>query len=110
MEIRKELQKEVDVARSQGRNAVLRHDKIVYLEQGKTHKSNYHNSKRKSSKSPENQSNSTQFHKNKISFPQRTSKKTKIDMRNFLVPKEIETNSSIIPTSTQIISDSQHEQ
>lgn len=107
IEKRKELQKEVDIARSQGKMAVLRYDKIVYLEQ---RKNNQHSSKRKPSKSPENQRTFTPFQENRTSLFQRTTKKTKVDMRNYFIPKETDTSSSPNTMSSQTMCDTRIEQ
>lgn len=109
IEKRKELQKEVDVARKQGKNAVLRSDKIVYLDERK----NYNRSKRKPSNSPE-YSRDTKRQGNITSVPVRASNQSKMYMTNFFSPKEkgiidLDSSSSTTQISTKTRGDTQTE-
>ncbi|KAF9801042.1 hypothetical protein SFRURICE_006085 [Spodoptera frugiperda] len=62
--------------------------RIRRSEQRKPYQNKQYNSKRKPSKSPENQIPFTPYLENRGTIPQRTVKKTKVDMRNYFTSKE----------------------
>lgn len=77
LEKRKELQKKVDEERKQGRNAVLRYDKVIYLKGTPNNPSKY---TKRTINSPEN------------SAKPHVAKKNKVDLQKFIARKPRTTN------------------